>query len=238
MLSGLIVAEAFKQLQEGYGTPFAIVVTTVLIIVVLIVYWFIWLRPKPMEPPRPIEERRRGLIVIVSAGKPEESAALAAIKYHYRGEHDEHETPVLEYLWLIHSREYPQKPKDPIASSYDIARDLERIYEPLLKDVIRYEIRDPDDPAESFQCARAAFWWATHRYQLKPHEIVADITGGTKSMSIGLAYAGIPSARDVQFLKPRKYTDDGRAIASEGSDPLLIDVNFVEESLLLPEGAR
>ena len=43
---------------------------------------------------------------------------------------------------------------------------------------------------------------------LPPDQVVADITSGTKSMSIGLAYVRLPETRQFQFM--RNVTTDSR----------------------------
>jgi hypothetical protein len=39
---------------------------------------------------------------------------------------------------------------------------------------------------------------------IKPHEVVADITGGTKIMSIGLSLACLDSERQIQYLEQKE----------------------------------
>jgi hypothetical protein len=60
-------------------------------------------------------------------------------------------------------------------------------------------------------------------------EIIADYTGGTKSMTAGLILACTEQDRDLQYMKPRRYTTDGRADPAAGSDPISVDTNFFLE---------
>lgn len=152
--------------------------------------------------------------------------ALAAIKHHFQGEKDERATPTLECLWLLHSGPVEKEPDAPYQSSYQNALQLETTYRPRLRYIERLAIQDSDDPEEVFRRARDAYWRAG-RLKLLPDQVIADMSGGTKSMTIGLAYAGVPTARDLQFMKPRQYTPSGYAVAGAGSDARRIDVSWV-----------
>ena len=172
---------------------------------------------------------RRGLIVLVSPGELEKGAALAAIQHHYRGENDSRPHPTLEYLWLICSPQYEEEPKIG-ASSYKNAACLRKRYKskPHIKDVFQEPISDPDSPLAVFKKIEYCYSEAI-RLGLREEDVMADLTAGTKVMSVGMAYAAIPRGREVQFMKPRKYRDDGRADDSAGSDARAIDVDFVEK---------
>lgn len=232
ILCPVVLTAVYELLGDSYG-PWRLILGCLTVGAVIFgIRAFVFLHRASL-PGELLKAPREGLIVIVSPGKPGESAALGAIKYHFRGEHDERDSPTLAYLWLIHSRQYDEEPKLPFKSSYEIAKELERTYKPLLKFVRRLEIDDVDDPAEVFQRTQDAYWWATRRLDLNPKALIADITGGTKSMTIGLAYAGIPAARDLQFMKPREIGPDGRAVVEKGADPYLIDVRFVDRSTVL-----
>lgn len=61
---------------------------------------------------------------------------------------------------------------------------------------------------------------------LKPREMVADITGGTKPMTAGMVLACTPADRHVEYLKPNRTFPDGRADPSGGFTPKLIDLEF------------
>ena len=53
-----------------------------------------------------------------------------------------------------------------------------------------------------------------------------DYTGGTKSMTAGMILACASPRRHLQFMKPRRYTADGRAEPGAESDPVAIDIRF------------
>lgn len=57
-------------------------------------------------------------------------------------------------------------------------------------------------------------------------DIIADYSGGTKSMTSGMVLACALPERKLQVLKPRKYDKDGTADRKAGSDPRYIDISF------------
>lgn len=167
--------------------------------------------------------QRRGLVALVSQGEPEKVPAVGAIRHH---------ESTLKYLWLIFTPPPDQEPSSPYRSSYSIAQQLRSEYQQRGVVVDMLEVRDPDNPEEVFAKAQYAYQ-AAARFGLSPADVLADITGGTKSMTVGLAFAGLPSSRDLQFMKPRDYLPNGQADFKAGSDAWLIDVNFVEPRHLL-----
>lgn len=57
-------------------------------------------------------------------------------------------------------------------------------------------------------------------------DVIADYTGGKKSMSAGMVLACARPSRDLQILKPNKYTPNGTADKEFGEYPLFIDIQF------------
>jgi hypothetical protein len=61
---------------------------------------------------------------------------------------------------------------------------------------------------------------------LQPHEIVADISGGTKAMTAGLTLACLARDRDMQFMKRPRDTS-GHEKLKTPAEPVRIDTTFV-----------
>ncbi|MEB3181851.1 MAG: hypothetical protein VKL59_22880, partial [Nostocaceae cyanobacterium] len=59
---------------------------------------------------------------------------------------------------------------------------------------------------------------------LQPETIVADITGGTKMMSIALAMACIPLGRQMQYMD-RERDWEGNPLPAGEMKPIVIDIN-------------
>jgi hypothetical protein len=174
---------------------------------------------------RPIRPRA-GLIVLVSQGKLDEIPAMAAIRYHFRGEADERETATLRHCWLVTSPR-PRLPEEPshgnMQSAWQNALDLKERYRDQLEMHV-VEI-DPDDPADIYTKINHIYGEAKTK-RLRMSDLVADFSGGTKMMSVGMVLACTPSDRDVEYLKPRQLDERGRAVPSAGADPKLVDLRF------------
>ncbi len=173
--------------------------------------------------------RRPGLVVLVSMGKLSMIPALQAIKHHYRGAEDEHAKPVLRYCWLIASPQPDKEPEqrapgEPFQSSWKNAQDLRAMYEPLGIDV-RIRTVDPEDPQSVFQKVEEIYQ-EVKAVHLKPSEVIADFTGGTKIMTAGMVLACTPADRDVEYMRPRQHLADGRADVAAGADPLWVDLSI------------
>jgi len=65
-------------------------------------------------------------------------------------------------------------------------------------------------------------------------DVIADYTGGTKSMTAGTVLACASPDRRLQFMKPGKYREDGTADHQAGSNPYLVDIRYS----VRPKGAR
>jgi hypothetical protein len=85
---------------------------------------------------------------------------------------------------------------------------------------------DADNPEAVHSLVDQIYVEAAGTFGLAEGEVVADYTGGTKSMTSGMVLACTSPSRPLQFMKPRQYTDDGRAEPQAGSDPVAIDIRF------------
>jgi hypothetical protein len=178
---------------------------------------------------------RRGLIVLVSQGRLDDIPATAAIRYHYLGEKNERSEPVLAHCWLVTSRRAPQEPdvhlstmsNESVTSAWKNAQTLKEQYEGLVEMYSRSI--DPEDPENIFQVIEEIYTEAK-QLNLKSADLVADFTGGTKMMTVGMVLACTPEDRDLEYMRPRRFLGDGRVDPSAGSDPKLVDLNFFLKS--------
>jgi hypothetical protein len=165
--------------------------------------------------------RRQGLVVLVSLG--DYTAAASALEYH-AWDLVPGSRPVLTHCWLIAG------PGEGESSSL---ANAERIKEELMAKGIMADIwslEDADNVQESFQAVKTIFQVATNKYKLAKDEIMADYTGGTKSMTSGMLLAAIAEGIDLQYMKPNLYLADGRADRPAGSRPRFVRINFVSVS--------
>ncbi len=149
---------------------------------------------------------KKGLILLVS--NPE--SALFAIKYHYEIKQ------TLERVWLIPSNDLAVETFGP--STRPTAELIEKECQALAaKDgrPLAVEVHptgvSPADSQDTFDYVRRIFRESGY----EADELIADFTGGTKPMSVGVIMACLPAERELEYVSLNRET------GSHG--PFLID---------------
>jgi hypothetical protein len=163
---------------------------------------------------------RRALVVLVSQGEVDKIPAAEAIKFHSSPESGQ---PHLEFCWLLRTAAPEQEPAAPASSSWRNAQILEERY----RGKVRVFIKDVevDDP-ESVSMAMAQAHQEARRMAISASEMIADVTGGTKMMSIGMALASMAAGIDMSYLWARKTLPDGRADLHAGFEPRRVNIDY------------
>lgn len=161
---------------------------------------------------KPLGETFPGLIAVMSNKSPqEESPAERAILHHWNGG----QTPNLLHCWLIctqqsqsSAQELQKKLIDKglsqgCALHYgqdywmdDLKHPGERLSLCIPDDAI-------DDPIYIQHLIDCIYADAFSQYGLEESEVIADFTGGTKTMSAGIILAGAIAARRLQYISQR-----------------------------------
>ncbi len=88
------------------------------------------------------------------------------------------------------------------------------------------ELDDEHNPEMAFHLVQAIYHEAS-AHGLAEHDIVADYTGGTKSMTAGMVLAcSVSEDRNAQYMKPRQVEPTGVATPAAGAVPILVDLRF------------
>lgn len=196
-----------------------------------VIRWIRDLRESEREPDvniAAVVNKRRGLVALVSRGA--NPPAAAAIRYHFQAEEDGEKEPVLQYCWLLTGPDSDEQ------SSQVNAKMLAQEYEALGLKVEIWNLSDADDPRQLFRAVQDIYREAWTRYRLPAADIIADFTGGTKCMTAGMVLACAAGDWDLQYMKPTRYDDFGRADKSAPSIPLLVDVDFFTSTSQSDEG--
>ena len=170
-------------------------------------------------------QRRKGLIALVSVEHGGRTQATEdAIAYHRATPQGEQ---VLRWCWLI-SGPGESDPARQIISSGEKAKQIKRTLEEagVLAHIL--PIRDEsqaDDPLITMGLVEQAYSEAVG-LGLGPEDMIADYTGGTKTMTVGMLLACSRPGRRLQFMKPRAYGPDGTADRKAGSEPREVSVAF------------
>lgn len=148
--------------------------------------------------------KRVGLIVLVS---PHRATAPAAISYHLG---------TLRTCWLIASQD-----------SLDVAKELQAEFAGQIEHIYfgsKYLV-DPDEVEDTYDLVTRILENEAPAEGILARQIIADITGGLKPMTAGMALACLAKNRDMQYMKARRNEkgEPGRAVPSE---PVRIDIEL------------
>ena len=157
-----------------------------------------------------------GLIALVSLGQGYESTE-AAIQHHLRTDDPEKR---LKYCWLLAG------PGEGETSSIANANFLKGKFEEEGVKVEIWKLTDADNPSEVFCVINRIYKDAAANYNLPNSELIADFTGATKSMTAGMVLACADQNRDMQFMKPSEYDQNGRAKFHTPSYAKKVDIEF------------
>lgn len=152
-------------------------------------------------------EGKKGLIVLVSNAE----SAEFAIKYHYK------EKQTLESVWLVPSNDFELERFG--SSSLAVAEEIERRCKKLQQEEGRPLEVHTHRPGVSPADSQATFDYVNHLFRKSPYEtdeIIADFTGGTKPMSVGMIMACLPRDRELEYVS---YNKD----AGKSHGPFLVD---------------
>jgi hypothetical protein len=139
---------------------------------------------------------KRGLIILVSNS----NSALHAVRYHFEQHHR------LERVWLIPSDQREQEKFGP--SSLAIANEIKTQCQTLASGIgraLKVEISaevSPGDAQDTFDHVNRIFRISG----FSAEEVIADFTGGTKPMTVGMIMACLPRERDLEYVPYNSQT--------------------------------
>ena len=243
-ISDLILNRVGEYLQNKWHINldlykfFVFAIITLLIVLAIALtnlsQWFIR-RPTSIQP-KPLTATFPGLIVIASIAPPRvKSAAQAAIEHHW-----DEGAGNLRHCWIIcggqksqdHARSIIDQMQGQIAviNDNDNATEfwLTHAHDPERQLQIYFKKLEPeatDDPNETFKLVNQIYEEAAQA-SIEPSDVIADYTGGTKSMTAGIVLACANPERRIEFMKPGGYTPDGRADITQTSIATDVKLNF------------
>jgi hypothetical protein len=189
--------------------PQFIVFLVPFVIVIAIVIWhkarYRLSRPRWLQGLR-TPEGKRGLVLLVS--KP--ASARFAVQYHLLQK-------TLERVWLVPSNNIESdkfgEGTQPLAEQIKTeCEELARQHGRDIEVIIHRAGVSPGDSQDTFDYVNRLF----RNGGFEPREIIADFTGGTKPMSVGMIMACLPSQRELQYVSYNSKT-------MQSYGPFLID---------------
>ncbi|MFQ5861458.1 MAG: hypothetical protein ACE5IG_07930 [Dehalococcoidia bacterium] len=151
---------------------------------------------------------RRGLILLVS---PHIGTARHAIEYHLG---------TLQACWLVASPD-----------SLKVAEQLHDKYRdriPYIAYGTGYTV-EADEVEDTYTQVLRIYEQELPQRGLKAEEVIADITGGQKPMTAGMALACLAKNLDMQYMKARR-NERGEPDRSVPPEPVKIDTTFIPSS--------
>ncbi|PYS94605.1 MAG: hypothetical protein DMF64_00200 [Acidobacteria bacterium] len=139
-------------------------------------------------------EGKKGLILLIS----NPNSAMFAVEYHFRNKGK------LEAVWLIPSNDVVPQEKSAFGlNTSAIAGSIEQSCDALAKQLgrpLKVEIHptgvSPADSQDTFDYVNRIFRHSGYEI----HELIADFTGGTKPMSVGMIMACLPTQRELEYV--------------------------------------
>ncbi len=227
VLLGAIGNATYEMLKALWGTALAALATSVGVLVLLALlrtaYHSYLARRLEPEQVRPCQ----GLIVLVSQGKPANSAAGKAIRYHL-GECDV-APGRLTHCYLIAGKRARNLEEEPSDSSWRNACRLQEQYRERLQvcDVIEVVPERCEDVRKS--CNEA--WRRLGVAGLPRREVIADLTGGTKIMTVGVVLSALEMGYRLEYLQARVLTEKGTIAEGSDSDPRAVNLRSFQREL-------
>lgn len=201
---------SWLQDQTWAGWVFGLGVPLVLLAVIASP-WIgrIWRYPEAVPVIVPQARPCKGLVVIVSRG-PGSGSAKAAIEYHAES---------LQRVWVVHSE----------SSAKEAAAVVQAVCEASAR-LTRGHFLFLDLPNADFLFNPEAMRNLIEEQvygelgDLKPEDVIVDVTGGTKAASVGASLAGLPRARRLEVVRFGAVDDQGRATSA--GDPFEIRMDY------------
>jgi hypothetical protein len=195
--------------------------------------WMMIGRPSEVQP-KPLKATFPGLIVIASiVQQGVKSAAQVAIEHHWNEGKGN-----LQHCWIICGG------SKSLEHARSIVKQMQGQVELVKSNPMEFKLTDPhdsqrqlrislrnlepakaDDPNETFKLVNQIYEEAA-REAIEASNLIADYTGGTKSMTAGVVLACANPERHLEFMKPDGYTEEGRADLSKDAIATDVKINF------------
>jgi hypothetical protein len=208
-------------------------ITAIIVLAIALTNLSKWFSTPPATvKPKPLRATMKGLIVVASIARSGvKSAAQEAIEHHWSNGNGN-----LQHCWIIcggtelenqarilldrfeGEKQWINDREFLLTDSDDRSRQL-RVF---LKTIIETDL---DDPHATFALVNQIYTEAD-RLGIEDSDLIADYTGGTKSMTAGIILACTSPERRLQFLRPGGYTAEGRADTTKSSLATEVEIAF------------
>jgi len=198
--------------KEPFGIWGAIILAACLMAIVFLVITIQYRRQKRWESYDLVEESNvsphKGLILLISPGQME--VPKIAIQYHQER---------LQHCWLICSR-------DSLVTADELEQKIHLSWEQVIVHSGQEYLVDPFKFESTWRIVERIYSEETLQHSLKETDVLADITGGPKPMTTGMALACNSTGRDMQYIQtPRD--EIGNIIDGAPRVPILVSTRRI-----------
>lgn len=206
----VVVQTIYDAVKGGYGLQGAIFLVIFLAIVALLLLWVDYIRRRPGEVKASFQpsQPRQGVILLVSKGENGKQLAWKILQQH---------ASALKQVWLLSTQ-------DSFANAQELELQVPQRFRGVAVHPVEQFIVDEDDPKSTWETVQRVYLESS----LPASEMIADITGGTKSMTAGMSIACIPTDRDMQYLYTPNRLEDGRLPPDAESIAMRISTEWLE----------
>jgi len=199
-----IVYDIFKEYLGLWG-GIGLAVLLVLILLSIIYIERRWLR-KVMQPIQDLGiDSHPGLILLISPKNTE--VPLRSVTHH---------ASKLKYCWLIATSQS-------LATAQEVKAAINNRFPNVIVNNPDDCLVDPENIESTFNKVDLIFHLGTKDYGLPENEIVADITGGLKPMTAGMALACFTLDRKMQYMKTLR---DEYGDPLKGESPIPVQITL------------
>jgi len=209
----VIIQLLYDMAKESYGVSGAAILVGALLLIVIMIVWLDVRRAKIAARNMKLTEEpvtpHRGLIMLISPGNLE--VPRIALEAHVGR---------LEHCWLIATSQS-------LATAYDVAKEISKHWPGIqIHDIQKTLVANPESVENTWRIVEHIYSQEAPALELDETDIVADITGGLKPMTAGMALACRVPTRKMQYIQtPRDK--DGQVIPQAPRYPVLLATSVV-----------
>ncbi len=203
----VVVQFIYDICKDNYGSGGAAVLAIILILIVAAIFWLDYQQAHSKSSSRPQEtpiSPHQGLILLISPNR--KAPALLAVEHHL---------PMLKHCWLLSSQES-------LETAEELAVEIKSRWQQVNIFPVHDTRVDPENIESTYSMVTRIYENMASTLGLAEKDIVADITGGQKPMTAGMAVACYSLNRKMQYLKALRDIN-GNLIKDASPIPVLVN---------------
>jgi hypothetical protein len=204
VIQGLSLAVSLIATVIAYANGYWVVGVLLLLIVALVIVALVQARRQTAQlvlvPDTEQPAKHAGLIVMIGRGRPNADPTEQAARYSIQ-----HHLPALKRCWLLASS--GAEGSLPFAPAFRTFCEQNGVQAEVR------EVRDAFGVQNTYEVVQQIYEKDAPRAGLPEHEVIADVTGATHPMAIGMALA-CGERRPMQYMTGTPYGEKGKVAST------------------------